>query len=167
MFKTFNSLVALLFLCSACNNDGARVASGPDASADSTAQAFDMSTARKTIEDYNRQFADQFSKGDSASMAASYASDALVMPSNSEAVKKDAIAGFWGSAHRMGIKNIKLNITDLTGNAELLSETGEYELLGDDNKSIDEGKYVVVWKPENGTWKIYRDIWNSNMPAGK
>lgn len=100
-------------------------------------------------------------------MAASYASDALVMPSNSEAVKKDAIAGFWGSAHRMGIKNIKLNTTDLTGNAELLSETGEYELLGDDNKSIDEGKYVVVWKPENGTWKIYRDIWNSNMPAAK
>ena len=31
----------------------------------------------------------------------------------------------------------------------------------------DEGKYVVVWKKqEDGSWKLHRDIWNSNlMPA--
>jgi ketosteroid isomerase-like protein len=23
------------------------------------------------------------------------------------------------------------------------------------------GKYVIVWKKENGKWKIYLDIWNS------
>jgi ketosteroid isomerase-like protein len=34
-----------------------------------------------------------------------------------------------------------------------------------DNKSLDKGKYVAVWKKENGTWKMYRDIWNSNMSA--
>ncbi len=38
-------------------------------------------------------------------------------------------------------------------------------MFGADNKSLDKGKYVVVWKKQNGNWKMYRDIWNSNMPA--
>jgi ketosteroid isomerase-like protein len=26
----------------------------------------------------------------------------------------------------------------------------------------DQGRYVTVWKKENGTWKIVRDTWYSN-----
>ena len=52
------------------------------------------------------------------------------------------------------------------GTAGLLAETGTYEMYGDNNKTLDKGKYVVVWKQENGQWKIYRDIWNTSMPAG-
>ena len=81
-----------------------------------------------------------------------------------ESVKKDGIASAWAQAMRMGAKEVKVNTVDLTGNADLLVETGAYEVYGDNNKMLDKGKYVVVWKPENGGWKIYRDIGNSNMP---
>ena len=40
-----------------------------------------------------------------------------------------------------------------------------YELYDAENKMIDKGKYVVVWKPVNGEWKLFRDIFNSDMPA--
>jgi hypothetical protein len=29
---------------------------------------------------------------------------------------------------------------------------------------IDKGKYVEIWKKENGEWKIYADIWNTSLP---
>ena len=32
---------------------------------------------------------------------------------------------------------------------------------------LDKGKYVVVWENENGSWKIYRDIFNTSMPESK
>jgi ketosteroid isomerase-like protein len=65
----------------------------------------------------------------------------------------------------MGMKEAKLTTVDLVGNADLLAETGIYEIMGNGNKVLDSGKYVVVWRPANDGWKIYRDISNSNMPA--
>ena len=87
------------------------------------------------------------------------------MPPNSEPVPKDKIVSAWGGAIRMGVKDIKLTTDDVTGNGELAGETGNYEMYGDNNKLLDKGKYVVIWKNENGEWKLYRDIWNTSMPA--
>jgi ketosteroid isomerase-like protein len=126
---------------------------------------FDMGAAKASIEEENRMFTEEVKKGDSTALAAHYASDAQMLPPNSEPIKKDGIASAWGGFSRMGIKELKVNTTDLTGNQDLLAETGTYELMGADNKMMDKGKYVVVWKKENGAWKIYRDIFNTNMPA--
>jgi hypothetical protein len=30
---------------------------------------------------------------------------------------------------------------------------------------VDQGKYVVSWKKEEGVWKLDRDIWNTSSPA--
>jgi hypothetical protein len=65
----------------------------------------------------------------------------------------------------MGVKDLKLSTEDISGNAKQVVETGRYEIYGDKNKFLEKGKYVVVWKFENGTWKMYRDIWNSSMPV--
>ena len=48
---------------------------------------------------------------------------------------------------------------------KFLSETGHYEIYAAENKLLDKGKYVVVWKSVNGVWKMYRDIFNTSMPA--
>ncbi len=65
----------------------------------------------------------------------------------------------------MGIKDIKITTDDVIGNGDVLGETGKYEMYADNNKLVDKGKYVVLWKMENGEWKLYRDIWNTSMPA--
>src|SRR6266498_3758910 len=127
--------------------------------------SFDMSKAKSAIADINVKFSGELRKGDSVGMASHYASDALVMSPNSEPAPKDKIVSAWGGAIRMGVKDVKLITDDVTGNAEVLVETGRYEMYGDNNKLLDKGKYVVIWKPENGEWKLYRDIWNTSMPA--
>jgi ketosteroid isomerase-like protein len=110
---------------------------------------------------------DGIKRGDSTAIAALYANDAWALPPNMEPVKGSAIAGLWGAVIRMGIKDAKFMTDEVTGNGEILAETAHYEMYGADNKLLDKGKYVVVWKPVNGEWKLYRDIWNSSMPAAK
>ena len=128
------------------------------------AKAFDAGKAKVTIMGFNDKFSEYIKNGDSTSLASLYAADAWVLPPNSEPVMKDQVASMWGETMRMGVKAIKLATMDVTGNEQLLVETGKYEVYGDNNKLLDKGKYIVTWKQENGEWKMYRDIWNTSMP---
>jgi len=153
-------LSAVVFLLS-CNN----TAKDTTTVKDSTAREFDMGDAKKRIRASVDKFEQQIKNIDSAGIASNYTSDAWVMPPNSDVVKGKDIAGFWGGAIRMlGVKDAKINTDDVVGNPELLVETGNFELLGADNKTLDKGKFIAVWKMEDGEWKISRDIWNSSMP---
>jgi hypothetical protein len=44
-------------------------------------------------------------------------------------------------------------------------ETGNYELFVENNIVVDKSKFIVIWEQENGDWKMYRDIWNTDLPA--
>jgi ketosteroid isomerase-like protein len=34
-----------------------------------------------------------------------------------------------------------------------------------DGKEIDRGKALELWKMEDGKWKLFRDIFNSDLPC--
>ena len=159
VLKTALIVTAVSF--AACNN--------PSATDNAIATKDSTSNADESVKAYIRKEAlnwgDEVRRGDSTAMAAHYASDAILMPPNSEPVEGNDIVKFWGSIVRMGVKDLKLNITDISGDGDVYAETGTLELFGANEKSLDKGKYVVVWKKENGNWKMYRDIWNSNLPA--
>jgi ketosteroid isomerase-like protein len=160
-------IVFIIFITVACNN--AAVDSKPaetTPSKDST-PAFDLAKAKSAIEAENAKFMEATRKGDSLGMAANYSDDAMILPPNSEAIPKAAITSFWNVFIKMGVKDVNLSIVDISGNADQLAETGTYEIFGDKNKSLEKGKYIVVWKPVNGVWKMYRDIFNSSMPVAK
>jgi ketosteroid isomerase-like protein len=61
--------------------------------------------------------------------------------------------------------NITLNTTDLWGYDDLLTEVGTYTLTSKDGKEVDKGKYIDLWKMEDGKWKLHRDIFNSDLPC--
>jgi len=44
-------------------------------------------------------------------------------------------------------------------------EVGKYTLKGEEGQVLDTGKYTVIWKQEEGQWKLHRDIFNSSVPA--
>ena len=165
MTNSFNTLMvaATVMLIVACNN--APSDSKATATEKKDSPAFDLATARTAIEAENAKFMEAFKKGDSTGVAANYAQDGMVLPLNGEPVAKSSLATLWGSFIRMGVKEVKLVVDDIAGNAEIISETGRYEIYAAENKMIDKGKYVVVWKQENGVWKMYRDIFNTSMPA--
>jgi ketosteroid isomerase-like protein len=69
-----------------------------------------------------------------------------------------------GEFARMGIKKFSLESTDVYGNPDLVVEEGKFTVGDGSGKTVDEGKYIVLWKQENGKWKLWRDMWNSNNP---
>lgn len=164
------ALLIVVTALSACNDaaktDGSKNESTSVATTDTSAK-FDLAGSRSLIDADNAKFIDAIKKGDSNAVADLYHSEAQVLMSNYEPVMRKDIASAWGGMFRMGLKDAKFTTTDLVGNNDLLVETGMYEMYGDKNNLIDKGKYVSVWKKENGAWKLYRDIANTSMPVKK
>ncbi len=124
-----------------------------------------LDAVKASIAAGNKAFSEAWAKGDSNAIAACYTADACLLPANNNKIcGTQALASFMGQGYRMGFKSIQLSITEVLGSGDYVSEVGTYELKDDAQKSMDKGKYMVLWKRDNGTWKMYRDIFNSDMP---
>lgn len=128
--------------------------------------AFNMDSARASISSSLTRLTEAVQRGDSTTIASFYTSEAQIFPPNSEPISgPTGIISFFGAGMRMGIKNAKIITTELYGGEDGLTEIGNYELSGEGGKILDRGKYIALWKKENGVWKMYRDMSNSNMPV--
>src|SRR5687768_4395622 len=123
-----------------------------------TSDSFDLSEVKKSIEATNKQFGEATVKGDSATVVSFYHSEAKLYPPNMPEGNSSVIGAMSKQLPAMGVKSFSLTAGDVTGNADQVVETGVWE-MGDGSKTIDKGKYIVVWKKENGNWKLWRDIW--------
>lgn len=122
--------------------------------------------ARPGIEAANKQFVATFGKGDAAGLAAMYSATAIAYPPNSEPVSgRAAIQKIWQGAMGMGIKAVTLTTSEVETYGDTAYEVGGYTMLGEGGKHLDHGKYIVIWKREQGAWKLHRDIWNTSMPG--
>lgn len=113
-------------------------------------------------------FEQTFGRGDAAGMADRYTRDGMLLPTGSDFIRgKEAIQDFWQGAMDMGIKEAKLDIIEVERHGDAVTELGRYKLSGAGGEVMDQGKYVVIWKQEDGQWKLHRDIWNtSQAPQG-
>jgi len=134
---------------------------------DTKTAAFDMQKAKSFIDSINTKFSGELRDGDSVALASHYWPDAEFLLSNREPIKGKDIISAWGGLIKMGVRDITLSITDITGDENFLITTGLYELKDANKTLVDKGSYVVVWKPQNGEWKKYRDAGITSMPAAK
>ena len=162
MKKTFFLLLSActIYSCSSPIKDPDPTGKSTDTTLTNT---FDVSKVRESIESANKRFSEALLKGDSSAIVGFYHSDAMVFPPNMPQGTSKTMGSMAASISKMGIKTFTLNTKDVTGTADEIVETGTFE-MGDGSKAIDKGKYIVVWKPENGEWKLWRDIWNSDNP---
>ncbi len=129
----------------------------------------DTAEVRQAIEAINKQFADAVKRGDAAAVAALYTEDARLLPPNGPMiVGREAIQNSEQSDFDAGVSgDLQLTTLEVGVVRDLAYEIGEYAhtIQPDEGEAIkDQGKYVVVWKRENGEWKLDVDIWNSSMP---
>lgn len=128
----------------------------------------DVNAVRAAIEAVNAQFMEAFNKGDAAAVAALYSEDAIVLPpgqtmtSGRQAIQEGTAADI----ANYSLSGLKLTTSDVQVSGDYAVEVGNYSIQA--GAVQDEGKYLVVWKKgADGSWKLYRDAWNSNtMPAG-
>ncbi len=125
---------------------------------ESPATTIDLVRARKAIEGIDKQFSEDFSNADSLALAAHYATDGTW----GSIQGKDNLISAWGKSIRNVVKNGTPNVlfttNSLFSDGEYLVELGVYEFADNDYNVKSQGKYLVVWKQEDGEWKIYRDI---------
>lgn len=122
-----------------------------------------MATPRESIAQVNRTFVEAFGKGDTAGVAALYTREGQLLPPASDAITgHPGIEAFWSGAREMGIAAAQLETVELDHHHDTAIEIGRYTLRTADDVIADEGKYVVVWKLEDASWKLHRDIWNTS-----
>lgn len=129
------------------------------------------SRSAATLRAADAQWQRAFSANDLKRSVDFCAADGSVMAPNAPiATGKPAITQLFSTFFSWPDFKISWNATDVevARSGELGYTTGLYELSFKDpsGKVInDNGKYVTVWKKQaDGSWKVLRDIFNSNLP---
>ena len=159
-FTLFSSSLLMGFsLLSSCNNADTSKTTTENKS------SFDLTAAKKEIEEANQNFMDLVAKGDSVGLANAYTTDAKFMSAGVPAVVGRAnIQKAMSDIVKSGITKVDLRLKEVFGTEDLIAEEGELTLYVK-NDAVAEEKYIVLWKKEDGKWKLFRDIFNSNLPA--
>ncbi len=122
------------------------------------------------LERMGARFSDAFKRGDFQTIGTMYDEHAIAFPPDADMVMgRQAIQDLWKSASDSGIKSLDLTVLGAESSGNYMIETGEALLHvqpAGKPETTQRAKYIVVWKKQkDGSWKIYRDIWNG-MAAG-
>ncbi|MCB2376458.1 SgcJ/EcaC family oxidoreductase [Hymenobacter sp. BT635] len=121
---------------------------------------------RDEIRRANDSFEASFAQGDAAGIASLYTPTAVLLPTNHEPIQHpEGIQAFWQEAMSQGVKQLKLKTRDIEELEDTAIELGTYTLFGQDSQPLDQGKYLVVWKEQQGQWRLHQDIWNTSQPV--
>jgi ketosteroid isomerase-like protein len=144
----------------------ALIASSLFACKSETKPSFDLANAKKEIEAANQEITQFMAKGDSVGLAAAYSTDGALMLNNIPSVKgKENLTKVWGGFMNAGIGGVELKTLEVWGDENFITEEGLFTTKSKEGAQLDKGKYLVVWKKEDGKWKLHRDLSNSDLPV--
>ena len=120
------------------------------------------------IEAVSKRWVDAFNQGDATAVASLYTEEATLLEPNSPLVvgRENIQAMLQGFFDTNDLK-LQLTVIELSVNGDMAHKVGKYTLTiqPEEGEAItDNGKYVEIWKRENGSWKMDVDIWNSSLP---
>ena len=114
------------------------------------------------------QFTKVFNQGDAAAASKLYTKDAKFLAPNSSVAKgRRDIQTLFQSCFDIGERVLQINVVDISVHGDIAHEVGNYSLTIQPEKSeaiSDIGKYVIIWKREDGNWKLNVDIGNTSQP---
>ena len=123
---------------------------------------------KSAIDSLEHTFTALTMKGDFGGLVAQYyADDAVVLPPNAAAVTGHAaIEAFFRTFPP--ISNFQLRTEEVVGAGDVAYARGHYAMTmtpSGGTAIADSGKYLEVWrKQKDGSWKVARDMYNSDVP---
>ena len=157
-FKIFLSFCCVVLFFSCNPKDRAEI--------EKSASAFDIKQGEASISQSNQNFMKAFETADSTGVANSYTTDAKIMAANIPAIiGRDEIKHFISTIMKTGMKDFQITTLKIWGDSSILAEEGTYKIDDSADVQIDTGKYIVLWKQESGNWKMFRDIWTTDLAS--
>ncbi len=118
------------------------------------------------IQAVSREYMESYARGDAADVARQYTHSGQLLPAHSGIVSgREAIQAYWQGTMDLGIRSISLESTEAEYLGETSFDVGRYTLFGGKGQVLDSGKYLLIWKIEDGHWHLHRYIWTTSMRA--
>ncbi len=129
-----------------------------------TSDAAQQDAAPASIQAQSQAFTAALAQGNAADAAQYFTADSRLSVPGIEGVLsgRAAIEKFWAAALSGGLESLTLAATEIDGRGDLRVETGTYTALGASGAELSRGQYLLVWKREDGAWKIHRDFGHAN-----
>jgi len=128
-----------------------------------TQSDFSIDSVKTHIIKMNESYSQRFMTNDTAYYISRYCRDAQVYsPGVPAVVGRDSIINFFYQNGTNKEAKIELPAGNIYGNEELVVEEGTYNFPDGKGGSFDKGKFIALWKQEDGQWKLYREIWNTD-----
>jgi ketosteroid isomerase-like protein len=122
----------------------------------SEVQQSDISVLEKEIESRLREYELHLKNGDSIALGNMYMANAEIIPSTAG---RENIVKVFSSMIQDSITGSSFETTELWGNDDLLVEEGTGSWSHENGTVVGRGRYLLVWKKEDGQWRILRDTW--------
>ena len=109
--------------------------------------------------------------GDWPAVVSVYAEDGILLPPNMPAVQgRAAIQSFFGAFPKLTA--FKQSVIEVEGQGDLAYPRGTYEMTtmppGAKAPLKDTGKVIAVWRKQpDGSWRVLRVMWNSDLAPAK
>jgi len=129
-----------------------------------TSNGQELRAIKKEIEKDNALYFSLFNKKDTA-IVNLYTGDGCLLAPNAPAIcGKSALTRDFKDTYAAGqIKGVRFSSIDVYGDGtSYVTEEGTWQVLDKNDRVIDAGKYLKLWKKTKQGWKIFRDVFNSD-----
>lgn len=119
----------------------------------------------QAIHEKNELFQQAMAEGNAAAIAENcYCGDAeFMVPGTFAYCGTQAIQTALAGYIQQGFTKYTILSTNIFGERGYVGVQSHYLLSKADGSDEDNGKAIQLWKIENGSWKIFRDCFNSNL----
>lgn len=139
---------------------------GPQEPASTPTAAFNTSIAKAALDSMNKSYDGRFRDSTTTYFAARYTNEACVFAPNMPRVCGiDAITKFYWFGGESQTLTLDIQGQEVSGTEKEVTEVGTYRVIDDEGTLLDEGKFIAIYRNEDGIWKVHREIWNSDRAA--
>ena len=146
------SIGVLVLSALSCTNNPEK----SDVSISSTTAKFDLETATKIVEQRSKEFEDALKIGDSIAVGDIYTIDSKIIGAYAG---RDNLIKEVHELVRDSITDIQFKLINIWGNENIIVEDAYVEFYHSNGTLVSKGNSLFVWKKENDTWRIFRDVY--------
>jgi uncharacterized protein (TIGR02246 family) len=131
------------------------------------APAVDAAADAEAVRAVNHAWFAAYKAADADALAALYAEDAVLLAPGAAAVSgRAAIREFYAkdtaASASAGLSNVEGATSDVGISGDGAFQSGAFTVADASGATVDTGKYLTVFKRQDGKWMIIRDTWNSD-----